>query len=197
MNRVAWKHAFYCYKSPLQQLFQALTCCKIFWSHLRRARYSLGSLKMWFLVLLLRYSSAVRGPVFWRKRNCCVFQKWLRKSLIVPGWDNAALTIDWAIPNDNPDEEAAEKSTAIMVNGIPKSTYPGITDAALREVFSKYGEVRSVRRKETNAKINYFDHDHAVAAIAGENGKELQGAKMEIAVSSCLTVLFVEHRTFI
>ena len=105
-------------------------------------------------------------------------------------WNNTALNMDWAIPNDNPDEEAAEKSTAIMVNGISKKTFPGITDAVLKELFSKYGEVSSVRRKETNAKINFFDHEHAIAAIAGENGKELQGANLEIAVRVSLSTTF-------
>ena len=99
------------------------------------------------------------------------------------GWSEKPKA-DWAIPTENPDEEAMKKATSVKVSSdgvkIDKEKW---TDDLIKESFSEFGEIEKIARGARNVHVHYKDHESAMKAVAAKNGKTLADLKITVLVS--------------
>ena len=113
-----------------------------------------------------------------------MFQKLRARNLTIGDWEDRPI-VDWAIPTENPDEEAVKtaKSVRIFHDG-PKEEREKLTEDVIKEAFGKFGDIERQSKGGIAVIIEFKEHDSAVKAVEEMNDSEVAGLKVAVTVSS-------------
>lgn len=93
------------------------------------------------------------------------------------------VAVDWADPNDEPDEETMSKVKVLYVKNLSAD----VTEDAVQKVFEAYGKLERVRKMKDYAFVHFDQRDDAVKAMEEQNGKLIGKTAMEISLARPLT----------
>ncbi|EDO38763.1 predicted protein [Nematostella vectensis] len=94
-------------------------------------------------------------------------------------WGNIVVTVDWADPQEEPDDDAMKKVKVVYLRNLS----PSITEEKLKEEYSQYGAVDRVKKLKDYAFVHFTERDHALKAIEETDGKEMDGLKIEASLA--------------
>lgn len=86
------------------------------------------------------------------------------------------IIVDWADPQEEPDESTMSKVKVLYVRNLTQDT----TEEKLKEAFEQHGKIERVKKIKDYAFIHYEDRDCAVVAMNNLDGKELCGSNIEV-----------------
>ncbi|XP_062699360.1 heterogeneous nuclear ribonucleoprotein Q isoform X6 [Aedes albopictus] len=89
------------------------------------------------------------------------------------------IIVDWADPQEEPDEQTMSKVKVLYVRNLTQDT----SEEKLKESFEQFGKVERVKKIKDYAFIHFEDRDHAVNAMKELDGKDLGGSNLEVCVS--------------
>ncbi|GFW31209.1 heterogeneous nuclear ribonucleoprotein Q [Trichonephila clavipes] len=89
------------------------------------------------------------------------------------------IIVDWADPQEEPDEETMSKVKVLYARNLTAD----VSEEKLKEMFEAYGKVERVKKIKDYAFIHFDDRDHAVKAMTSLNGKEVGGAPMQVSLA--------------
>jgi len=89
------------------------------------------------------------------------------------------IIVDWADPQEEPDEETMSQVKVLYVRNLTVS----VSEDKIQEVFEEYGKVERVKKIKDYAFVHFEDRDKAIDAMNGLNHKELMGAELEISLA--------------
>ncbi|XP_076307632.1 heterogeneous nuclear ribonucleoprotein R-like isoform X1 [Tachypleus tridentatus] len=89
------------------------------------------------------------------------------------------IIIDWADPQEEPDEETMSKVKVLYARNLTAA----VTEEKLKEMFENYGRVERVKKIKDYAFIHFEDRNNAVKAMNALNGKDVEGGNIEISLA--------------
>ncbi|KAL1419198.1 hypothetical protein MTO96_005297 [Rhipicephalus appendiculatus] len=89
------------------------------------------------------------------------------------------IIVDWADPQEEPDEETMAKVKVLYVRNLTTD----VTEEKLKELFEAHGRVERVKKIKDYAFVHFEERDHAVRAMEQLQGKDLCGAPMEVSLA--------------
>ncbi|XP_077541563.1 heterogeneous nuclear ribonucleoprotein Q-like isoform X2 [Haemaphysalis longicornis] len=90
------------------------------------------------------------------------------------------IIVDWADPQEEPDEETMAKVKVLYVRNLTAD----VTEERLKELFeAQGGRVERVKKIKDYAFVHFEERDHAVRAMEQLQGKDLCGAPMEVSLA--------------
>ncbi|MCL4119322.1 UNVERIFIED_CONTAM: hypothetical protein GTU68_003367 [Idotea baltica] len=89
------------------------------------------------------------------------------------------IIVDWADPQEEPDDDTMSKVKVLYVRNLTQST----SEEMLKEKFEEYGKVERVKKIKDYAFIHFEERDDAVKAMESLQDKDLGGANMEISLA--------------
>ncbi|XP_077487101.1 synaptotagmin binding cytoplasmic RNA interacting protein isoform X2 [Amblyomma americanum] len=89
------------------------------------------------------------------------------------------IIVDWADPQEEPDEETMAKVKVLYVRNLTTD----VTEEKLKELFETHGRVERVKKIKDYAFVHFEERDHAVRAMEQLQGKDLCGAPMEVSLA--------------
>ncbi|XP_042236500.1 heterogeneous nuclear ribonucleoprotein Q-like isoform X6 [Homarus americanus] len=89
------------------------------------------------------------------------------------------IIVDWADPQEEPDEDTMSKVKVLYVRNLTQMT----TEEMLKEKFDEFGKVERVKKIKDYAFVHFEERDEAVKAMDALQGKDLGGANMEISLA--------------
>ncbi|XP_064072522.1 heterogeneous nuclear ribonucleoprotein R isoform X3 [Vanessa tameamea] len=89
------------------------------------------------------------------------------------------IIVDWADPQEEPDEQTMSKVKVLYVRNLTQE----ITEEALKEEFERYGTVERVKKIKDYAFVHFEDRDCAVKAMEELYGKDMGGARLEVSLA--------------
>ncbi|XP_071801042.1 heterogeneous nuclear ribonucleoprotein R-like [Asterias amurensis] len=92
---------------------------------------------------------------------------------------SAMVTVDWADPISEPDEETMAKVKVVYIRNLS----PEATEENIKEHFEAYGAVEKVKKMKDYCFIHYTERESAVKAIEEMNGKSFQGTDIEASLA--------------
>ena len=96
---------------------------------------------------------------------------------------NREVAVDWADPNDEPDEETMSKVKVLYVKNLGAE----VTEEEVQKVFEQYGKLERVRKMKDYAFVHFDQREDAVKAMEEQNGKVLGKLPLEISLARPLT----------
>jgi len=87
--------------------------------------------------------------------------------------------VDWAEPEEEPDEEVMATVKVVYVANIPAS----ITEEKINEMFAQYGDVEKSKKIKNYAFIHFLERDSALSSIEALNGHEVEGSTLEVSLA--------------
>jgi heterogeneous nuclear ribonucleoprotein R len=96
---------------------------------------------------------------------------------------NREIAVDWADPNDEPDEETMSKVKVLYVKNLSAD----VTEEEVQKVFEAYGKLERVRKMKDYAFVHFDQRDDAVKAMEEQNTKVIGKLPMEISLARPLT----------
>ncbi|XP_066279284.1 heterogeneous nuclear ribonucleoprotein R-like isoform X1 [Branchiostoma lanceolatum] len=94
-------------------------------------------------------------------------------------WGNITVTVDWADPIEEPDDEVMSKVKVLYVRNLAVEAAEEIIQAK----FEPYGTVERVKKIKDYAFVHFENREDAIKAMEDLNGKELEGSAMEISLA--------------
>ncbi|VDP13654.1 unnamed protein product [Soboliphyme baturini] len=92
---------------------------------------------------------------------------------------NAELVIEWAEPQEEPDEETMNKVKVLYVRPVKDS----FTEEKIKEEFQKFGEVERVKKVKDYAFVHFTERENAMKAMTALKGNELDGVTVEVSLA--------------
>ncbi|KAG5669932.1 hypothetical protein PVAND_000221 [Polypedilum vanderplanki] len=89
------------------------------------------------------------------------------------------IIVDWADPQDEPDEGTMSKVKVLYVRNLTQD----VTEEKLKEQFEQFGKVERVKKIKDYAFVHFEDRDNAVLAMRDLDGKEVGGSCMEVSLA--------------
>ena len=89
------------------------------------------------------------------------------------------ILVDWADPQEEPDEETMSKVKVLYVSNLVST----VTEDDLRQAFGQHGTVERVKKIKDYAFVHFEDRDQAEAAMNQLNHSEMQGVKMSVSLA--------------
>lgn len=89
------------------------------------------------------------------------------------------IIVDWADPQEEPDEETMAKVKVLYVRNLTQE----ITEEKLKEVFAAYGKVERVKKIKDYAFVHFEVRDNAVKAMEELDGMEMGGSNVEVSLA--------------
>jgi len=89
------------------------------------------------------------------------------------------IIVDWADPQEEPDDDTMSKVKVLYVRNLTQAT----TEEMLKEAFEQYGTVERVKKIKDYAFVHYDERDDAVKAMDNLQNTTLGGACMEISLA--------------
>ena len=80
---------------------------------------------------------------------------------------NREIAVDWADPNDEPDEETMAKVKVLYVKNLSGE----VTEEEVQKVFEAYGKLERVRKMKDYAFVHFDQREDAVKAMEEQNTK--------------------------
>ncbi|XP_002731265.1 heterogeneous nuclear ribonucleoprotein Q-like isoform X2 [Saccoglossus kowalevskii] len=94
-------------------------------------------------------------------------------------WGNSNVTVDWADPQEEPDEETMAKVKVLYVRNLT----PDAEEEKLKEAFQAFGTVERVKKLKDYCFVHFEERDAAVKAMEELNGKEVEGSVVDISLA--------------
>ncbi|VDD87620.1 unnamed protein product [Enterobius vermicularis] len=92
---------------------------------------------------------------------------------------NIDLVVDWAEPQEEPDEETMSKVKVLYVRNLKEA----VTEEQLKEMFSAHGEVDRAKKIRDYAFIHFMEREPAIKAMEALNGTVLEGVAIDISLA--------------
>jgi len=92
---------------------------------------------------------------------------------------NITPTVDWADPQEEPDDEIMQTVKVVYVRNLT----PSSDEDKLNELFKQYGEIEKVKKIKDYAFIHFKDRENALRAIEELNGQEIDEQTIEVALA--------------
>ncbi|XP_050428346.1 heterogeneous nuclear ribonucleoprotein R isoform X1 [Adelges cooleyi] len=89
------------------------------------------------------------------------------------------IIVDWADPQEEPDDETMSKVKVLYVRNLTQE----VTENRLKETFEAYGSIERVKKIKDYAFIHFNDRNCALKALEELNGKNLDGATLEVSLA--------------
>ncbi|XP_025205534.1 heterogeneous nuclear ribonucleoprotein Q-like [Melanaphis sacchari] len=89
------------------------------------------------------------------------------------------IIVDWADPQEEPDDETMSKVKVLYVRNLTQE----VTENRLKETFEAYGSVERVKKIKDYAFIHFNDRGCALKALEALNGSNLDGATLEVSLA--------------
>ncbi|KAG8237069.1 hypothetical protein J437_LFUL005176 [Ladona fulva] len=89
------------------------------------------------------------------------------------------IIVDWADPQEEPDEETMSKVKVLYVRNLTVHC----TEESLKDSFEAYGNVERVKKIKDYAFIHFEDRVNALKAMEELNGQEMGGANIEVSLA--------------
>ncbi|XP_042869002.1 heterogeneous nuclear ribonucleoprotein R-like isoform X1 [Penaeus japonicus] len=89
------------------------------------------------------------------------------------------IIVDWADPQEEPDEDTMSKVKVLYVRNLTQVT----TEEMLKEKFDEFGKVERVKKIKDYAFVHFEEREEAVKAMEALQGKDIGGALMEISLA--------------
>lgn len=96
---------------------------------------------------------------------------------------NRELAVDWADPNDEPDEETMSKVKVLYVKNLSAE----VTEEEVQKLFEPYGKLERVRKMKDYAFVHFDQREDAVKAMEEQNTKVFGKLPLEISLARPLT----------
>lgn len=96
---------------------------------------------------------------------------------------NRELAVDWADPNDEPDEETMSKVKVLYVKNLSAE----VTEEEVQKLFEQYGKLERVRKMKDYAFVHFDQREDAVKAMEEQNTKLFGKLPLEISLARPLT----------
>uniref|UniRef100_A0A182Y580 RRM domain-containing protein n=1 Tax=Anopheles stephensi TaxID=30069 RepID=A0A182Y580_ANOST len=92
---------------------------------------------------------------------------------------NCDIIVDWADPQEEPDEQTMSKVKVLYVRNLTQDT----SEDKLKESFEQFGRVERVKKIKDYAFVHFEDRDNAVKAMKDLDGKEIGGSNIEVSLA--------------
>ncbi|XP_058119014.1 heterogeneous nuclear ribonucleoprotein R [Anopheles coustani] len=92
---------------------------------------------------------------------------------------NCDIIVDWADPQEEPDEQTMSKVKVLYVRNLTQDT----SEEKLKESFEQFGRVERVKKIKDYAFVHFEDRDNAVKAMKDLDGKEIGGSNIEVSLA--------------
>lgn len=89
------------------------------------------------------------------------------------------IIVDWADPQEEPDEETMSKVKVLYVRNLTQDC----TEEKLKESFESFGKVERVKKIKDYAFVHFEDRDQALKAMRELNRKEMGGSSIEVSLA--------------
>ncbi|XP_015174200.1 PREDICTED: heterogeneous nuclear ribonucleoprotein R isoform X6 [Polistes dominula] len=89
------------------------------------------------------------------------------------------IIVDWADPQEEPDELTMSKVRVLYVKNLTQDC----SEEKLKECFEQYGKIERVKKIKDYAFVHFEDRDNAVKAMNELNGIEIGGSHIEISLA--------------
>lgn len=89
------------------------------------------------------------------------------------------IIVDWADPQEEPDEQIMNKVKVLYVRNLTQDT----TEERLKERFEAFGRIERVKKIKDYAFVHFEDRDCAVQAMKELDGKEMCGSEIEVTLA--------------
>ncbi|XP_063987860.1 heterogeneous nuclear ribonucleoprotein R isoform X9 [Diachasmimorpha longicaudata] len=89
------------------------------------------------------------------------------------------IIVDWADPQEEPDEQTMAKVRVLYVRNLTQDC----SEEKLKECFEQFGKIDRVKKIKDYAFVHFEDRDCAVKAMRELNGKEIGGSHIEVALA--------------
>lgn len=89
------------------------------------------------------------------------------------------IIVDWADPQEEPDEQTMSKVKVLYVRNLTQDT----SEEKLKESFEAFGKVERVKKIKDYAFVHFEDRDHAVNAMKDLDGKDINGSNIEVSLA--------------
>ncbi|XP_013416723.1 heterogeneous nuclear ribonucleoprotein Q [Lingula anatina] len=96
----------------------------------------------------------------------------------VKAW-NGDFAVDWADPQEEPDQETMSKVKVLYVRNLTAD----VTEEMIKEKFEPYGKVDRVKKIKDYAFVHFEDRDAAMQALNDLNEQKLGASVMEISLA--------------
>lgn len=90
-----------------------------------------------------------------------------------------AIIVDWADPQEEPDEDTMAKVKVLYVRNLTSD----VTEEMLKEKFGAYGKVERVKKIKDYGFIHFEDRDDAVKAMEALNGEKIGNLEINISLA--------------
>jgi len=94
-------------------------------------------------------------------------------------WNVHVVTVDWADPQEEPDEETMSKVKVLYVRNVS----PNISEAQLKEKFEEYGTIERAKKVKDYAFLHFTERENAVKAMEAMNEVELDGIAISVSLA--------------
>lgn len=92
---------------------------------------------------------------------------------------NCDILVDWADPQEEPDEETMSKVKVLYVRNLTSES----TEESLRTLFEPHGQVERVKKIKDYAFVHFLSRESAVRAMEQLDGTPVNGVKMEVSLA--------------
>ena len=89
------------------------------------------------------------------------------------------IIVDWADPQDEPDNDTMSKVKVLYVRNLTQE----FTEERLKESFEIHGPIQRVKKIKDYAFVHFEERDDAVAAMDALQGRSIHGATLEISLA--------------
>lgn len=89
------------------------------------------------------------------------------------------VTVDWADPIIEPDEETMSKVKVVYVRNLT----PEVTEEKIKETFEQFGEVEKVKKMKGYSFVHYVEREGAEKAIEEMHEKPFEGQTLSVVLA--------------
>lgn len=89
------------------------------------------------------------------------------------------ILVDWADPQEEPDEETMSKVKVLYVRNLTSE----VTEEQLKQLFEEYGSIERVKKIKDYAFVHFEDRNLALKAMNNLNGRDVGGAHIEVSLA--------------
>jgi heterogeneous nuclear ribonucleoprotein R len=89
------------------------------------------------------------------------------------------IIVDWADPQEEPDEETMSKVKVLYVRNLKSD----VTEDQLREQFEQFGKVERVKKVKDYGFVHFEDRDNALRAMEQLNSTKIGESEMQISLA--------------
>ncbi|XP_033113280.1 heterogeneous nuclear ribonucleoprotein R-like isoform X2 [Anneissia japonica] len=94
-------------------------------------------------------------------------------------WNGVDITVDWADPQPQPDEETMSRVKVVYVRNLTAEA----TEEKIQEKFKDFGEIERVKKIKDYCFVHFKDRDAAEKAINEMNNETFEGSTLEVSLA--------------